>query len=110
MTKRDDASTPPAPEALKLWGIWIPEKGWLVCAVQNVKKTVSFEEHELARITARRIGQWARAERMDDSLIILQSELLKYEKLPVGMFLQRKVGQLWASLKTWFGRRVIRHR
>jgi len=71
-----------------LYGIWIPGKGW---KKGTLGKPIAFESRLLADDTALRLGQHARAEFIDESLMDLEHDLLVAEA-------QAKENNLWHTL------------
>ena len=59
-----------------LYGVWLPQIGWL----KNQSEPVAFEIEEIATSTAERMGEGARVEFIDDSLVGLENQLLEAEK------------------------------
>lgn len=71
----------------KLYGVWIPTKGWLSAD----GKVLAFADIDIARRTAKRVRQFSRAELIDESLSTptMEKELLKNEVLPLEMIIWR---------------------
>jgi hypothetical protein len=62
---------------VKMYGIWIPGQGWLRAA----NACVAFSIEDVAIATARRCGNGARVEYMDDSLQDLEPYFLSIENI-----------------------------
>jgi len=64
------------------YGIWTPGLGWL----KANNEPVAFEKKEVAESTAKRMGNKARVEFIDDSLAALENQLLEAERNKKGIF------------------------
>jgi hypothetical protein len=80
----------------KLYGVWIPNIGWL----KTHNGAVAFEHYDVAEATAKRIGASARVEFIDDSLKDLENQLLQAEKE------QPPKRTLWHILTNYSGKRT----
>jgi len=68
------------------YGIWTPGLGWL----KANNEAVAFESKKVAAATAKRMGNKARVEFIDDSLEALEVQLLEAERNKKGIFSRRK--------------------
>ena len=74
-----DTHPPPLPRVA--YGIWLPGYGWLkVRALSGSMVAYAEINQDVARRYAEWIGNGARIEPVDPSLVALESELLRYEK------------------------------
>lgn len=104
-TMSDNNNPPPLPRVA--YGIWLPDVGWLKSPTPAGYVAYAEPRREIAQRYARWIGNGARVEPVDMSLVALESELKRYEKerreYPRKLWVQW-VGK-WQALKEWSGRK-----
>lgn len=108
----DNNKLPPLPGVV--YGIWLPGTGWLKSRHTSGYMVAYAESNRsVARRYAAWVGNGARVEPVDPSLVALQDELLRYERerrerprMVWNKFVQRvkalakRMGEKWATLKT----------
>lgn len=67
----------------RMWGIWQPGLGWVKAFKKGGgKDAYATFDKAIARDVARRIGDGARVEYIDDAIAMMEDELLKAEAKP----------------------------
>jgi hypothetical protein len=84
-----------------LYGVWIPNHGW---QRGDNNKAIMFTDKQVAKETAKRLGNHAKVYFIDQSLIDIEDKLLEAEKndffTPFFLFDIRRLGKFFSKEKS----------